>query len=99
MNKLGYVYIMSNTHRTVLYIGVTSDLENRVYEHENGIMDGFTKKYNCQDLIYYEILDDIGSAIAREKAMKKWNREWKERQIKEMNPNLKRLNDQVFRFN
>lgn len=96
---MGYVYVMSNTQRTVLYIGVTSDLENRVYEHENGEMDGFAKKYNCHDLIYYEILDDIESAIRREKAMKKWNREWKEKQIKEMNPNMKRLNDQVFRFN
>jgi len=99
MQKLGYVYIMSNVHRTVLYIGVTSDLENRVYEHEEGVIDGFTKKYNCHDLIYYEILDDIELAIRREKAMKKWNRAWKERQIKEMNPDMKRLNDQVFRFN
>ena len=68
---------MSNIHRTVLYIGVTSDLENRVYEHDSDIMEGFKKKYNCHDLIYYEILDDIESAIAREKALKKWNREWK----------------------
>lgn len=79
MQKLGYVYIMSNTHRTVLYIGVTSDLETRVYEHENGVTSGFTKRYNCKDLIYYEVLSDIESAIAREKAMKNWNRAWKER--------------------
>ena len=70
---------MSNTHRTVLYIGVTSDLETRVYEHENGVTGGFTKRYNCKDLTYYEVLSDIESAIAREKAMKKWNRAWKER--------------------
>ncbi len=99
MQKGGYVYIMSNVHRTVLYIGVTSDLESRVYEHESGLNKGFTKKYNCVDLIYYEIFDDIESAIAREKAMKKWNREWKERQIKTLNPELKRLNEEVFRFN
>ena len=89
MQKLGYLYIMSNTHRTVLYIGVASDLEQRVYEHENGIIKGFTSKYNCHDLIYYEVFDDIESAIARERAMKKWNRNWKERQIKEMNPDMK----------
>ena len=99
MQKLGYVYIMSNPHRTVLYIGVTSDLEQRVYEHEEGAAEGFTKRYNCTDLIYYEILDDIESAIAREKAIKKWNREWKERQIREINPEMKRLNNEVFRFN
>ncbi len=99
MQKLGYVYVMSNVNRKVLYIGVTSDLETRVYEHENSLVDGFTKKYNCHDLVYYEVFDDIGSAIAREKAMKKWNREWKERQIKEINPEMKRLNEQVFRFN
>ncbi|MFT6871659.1 MAG: putative endonuclease [Roseivirga sp.] len=99
MQKGGYVYIMSNFYRMVLYIGVTSDLESRVYEHESGLNKGFTKKYNCVDLIYYEILDDIESAIAREKAMKKWNREWKERQIKTLNPDMKRLNEEVFRFN
>jgi len=90
---------MSNTHRTVLYIGVTSDLETRVYQHETGLHKGFTKTYNCHDLVYYEIFDDIESAIAREKAMKKWNREWKERQIKTLNPEMRRLNEEVFRFN
>ena len=99
MPKGGYTYIMSNVHRTVFYIGVTSDLETRVYEHETGLGKGFTKKYNCVDLIYYEIFDDIESAIAREKAMKKWNREWKERQINTLNPEMKRLNEEVFRFN
>ncbi len=90
---------MFNPHRTVLYIGVTSDLEQRVYEHEEGAAEGFTKRYKYTDLIYYEILDDIESAIAREKAIKKWNREWKERQIREINPEMKRLNNEVFRFN
>ena len=90
---------MSNKYRTVLYIGVTSDLESRVDQHERGVYDGFTKKYNCIDLVYYEIFDSIESAIGREKAMKKWNRAWKERKIEEMNPKMKRLNETVFRFN
>lgn len=63
---------MSNVHRTVLYIGVTFDLESRVYEHESSLNKSFTKRYNCIDLIYYETFDAIESAIAREKAMKKW---------------------------
>lgn len=80
-------------------IGVTSDLESRVYEHESGVTGGFTKRYNCKDLIYTEVLDDIESAIAREKAMKKWNRAWKERQIREKNPEMLRLNDDVQGYN
>jgi putative endonuclease len=99
MKKGGYVYIMSNTHRTVLYIGVTSNLEMRVYQHETSFYKGFTKKYNCHDLIYYEIFDGIEPAIAREKAMKKWNRLWKERQIKTLNPEMKRLNNEISSFN
>lgn len=99
MAKGGYVYIMSNSHRTTLNIGVTSDLETRVYEHENGLTHGFTSKYNCHDLIYYEFFGDIESAIAREKAMKKWKRAWKKRQIKEMNPEMKRLNEEIEDFN
>ncbi|KYG75803.1 GIY-YIG nuclease family protein [Roseivirga spongicola] len=99
MGKNGYVYIVSNTHRTMFYIGVTSDLESRAYQHENGLMKGFSKKYNCVDLIYYEVFNHIEPAIAREKVLKKWKREWKERIILEMNPEMRRLNDEVFRFN
>lgn len=99
MGKNGYVYIMSNTHRTVLYIGVTSDLETPVYQHESRYFDGFSKKYNYVDLIYYEVYDHIEPAIARERALKKWKREWKERMIQEKNPEMKRLNEEVFRFN
>ena len=97
--KGGYVYIMSNKNRTVLYIGVTSNLQSRVLQHETGAYGGFTKQYNCSDLLYYEFFDHIESAIVREKAMKKWNREWKNNLIKEFNPGLKRLNEQIDGFN
>lgn len=86
MDKQGYVYIMTNKPDGVLYIGVTSNLVKRVFEHRNGLVDGFTSKYNCKLLVYYEQFDDIRFAIAREKAMKKWNRSWKRRRINEMNP-------------
>ena len=97
--KGGYIYIMSNKNRTVLYIGVTYDLQTRVLQHEAGTYGGFTKQYNCSDLLYYEFFYHIESAIAREKAMKKWNRVWKDNLIKEFNPELKRLNEQIDGFN
>ena len=99
MPRGGYVYIMSNKTRTVLYIGVTADLERRVDEHRNGIGSVFTKKYGCKYIIYYEVFDDIESAIAREKALKKWNRRWKEELITAFNPKLRDLWDQIARFN
>ena len=90
---------MSNKTRTVLYIGVTADLERRVDEHRNGIGSVFTKKHGCKYIIYYEVFDDIESAIAREKALKKWNRRWKEELITAFNPKLRDLWDQIARFN
>jgi len=80
-----YVYIMASFSGTI-YIGVTNDLIRRTLEHKNGIVDGFTKKYNCKKLIYYEYFTDINSAIEREKVLKKWRREKKENLIKTMNP-------------
>jgi putative endonuclease len=65
-----YVYIMSNQNNTVLYTGVTSDLKRRVYEHKEKLVSGFTKKYNITKLVYYEIVEDINSAIEREKKIK-----------------------------
>ena len=99
MSKGGYVYIMSNVRRNVLYIGVTSDLETRVYQHQNGEGTTFTKKYNCHYLVYYEVFDDILSAIVREKQMKKWDRAWKDNLIKTFNPDLKDLSSQIDGFN
>ncbi len=93
--KGGYVYIISNSGRTVLYIGVTNNLYNRVQEHNNGVSSVFTKKYNCTDLLYYQFFEHIKTAIEREKKMKKWNRDWKDKLIKEFNPNLVDLSDTV----
>ena len=87
-----YVYIVSNKTRTVLYTGVTSDLEKRVYEHENKLTEGFSKKYNCTDLIFYEPTTDVYSAIAREKEIKAWRRSKKDELIQSFNPSLKKLN-------
>ena len=73
----GYVYIMASERNGTLYIGVTSNLEQRVYEHREGLTDGFSKRYGCKLLIWYKEHEDIGSAIQREKTMKQWYRIWK----------------------
>ena len=65
-----FIYIMTNKNKTVLYIGVTGDFPNRIFEHENGIIPGFTKKYNCHYLVYYEHFQNINEAIDREKKLK-----------------------------
>ena len=95
MAKGGYIYIMSNKNRTVLYIGVTSNLFNRANEHKDGIGSIFTSKYNCVDLIYFKFYETIEEAIQREKKMKKWNRSWKDKLLKEFNPNLVDLTQTV----
>ena len=81
-----FVYIMSNKPKGTLYIGVTSNLARRVYEHKCGLVDGFTKKYQLKTLVYYEIHDDIRIAIQREKSLKRWLRSWKIDLIEQMNP-------------
>ena len=86
--KTFYVYFVSNPNRTVLYIGVTNNLERRVLEHKAKSIPGFTKKYNCVDLVYYEQVSDIKAAIQREKQLKKWNRIKKLNLIKAFNPKL-----------
>jgi putative endonuclease len=93
--KGGYIYIMSNKLRTTLYIGVTSNLINRVNQHKNNNGSSFTTKYKCHDLIYYECFELIESAIEREKQLKKWNRVWKEDLIKLFNPQLKDLSGDI----
>ena len=87
----GYVYLMTNKRDTVIYTGVTSDLRKRVYEHREGLAEGFTKKYNVKKLVYYEIADDIESAIAREKQIKAGSRKKKIDLVKSMNPAFKDL--------
>ena len=91
-----YVYMMANTHNNVLYIGVTNNLIRRVYEHKNNLIDGFTKKYNCHKLVWFQQTNDVIAAITQEKRMKKWKREYKENVIRDMNPEWKDLyNDLV----
>ena len=90
-----YVYITTNKHKNVLYTGVTSNLGQRVAQHENGHYDGFTKKYNCHFLVYFEHFNDIKLAIAREKQIKKWRREKKIKLITSFNPEWRFLNDDV----
>ena len=81
-----FVYILSNWDDSVLYIGVTSNLPRRLYEHRNGMVEGFTKKYNVHKLVYYENTNDVYSAISREKQLKKWSRSKKNTLISQMNP-------------
>ena len=89
-----YIYIMAND-RPTLYIGVTSDLVKRVYEHKEELTGGFTKKYGLKKLIYFEVFDDIRDAIQREKQLKHWNREWKLQLIIKTNPGLKDLYPEI----
>ncbi len=93
--KGGYVYIVSNPKRTVLYTGVTSNLYSRATDHKNGRGGTFSSKYVCTDLIYFEFIDDIESAILREKQIKKWKRAWKERLINEFNPSWRDLYNEI----
>ncbi|WP_258101288.1 GIY-YIG nuclease family protein [Marinoscillum pacificum] len=92
--KPGYVYIMSNKNRTVLYIGMTNNLVARVLQHRSN-ESNYTSKYKCYDLIYWEYFQRISDAIGREKQLKNWHREWKWNLIKEMNPNLKDLFEEI----
>ena len=81
-----YVYIMASKKNGTLYIGVTSDLIRRVYEHKNNLTDGFTKKYIIHNLVYFEVFEDLIEAIKKEKQMKLWKRYWKIKQINKVNP-------------
>jgi putative endonuclease len=83
-----YVYLLANKRNGTLYVGVTSDLIKRVYEHKNNLGSGFTQKYDVHSLVYFEVADDIHSAIRREKQIKKWNRAWKIELIEKNNPDL-----------
>ncbi len=79
------VYILASKRNGTLYIGVTSDLVQRVWQHKNDVVEGFTKKYCVHSLVYYELHDDMENAILREKRLKKWNRDWKLRLIEAKN--------------
>ena len=89
--KSGFVYIMANRKNGTIYIGVTSDLTARVYAHREGLVEGFTKRYGCKLLVWFEAFDDIQQARQRELRMKEWKRAWKVRLIEETNPDWRDL--------
>jgi putative endonuclease len=91
MERQPAVYILASKRNGTLYIGVTSDLQKRSWEHKNDLFDGFTKKYGVHQLVYYELHDNMVSAITREKQLKKWNRAWKLELIDQGNPDWKDL--------
>ena len=88
---MNFVYILANWNDSVLYIGVTSNLPNRLYQHKHGLADGFTKKYNVHKLVYYEEAPYLQSAIAREKQLKGWTRAKKNALVSAMNPTWRDL--------
>jgi putative endonuclease len=91
----GWVYIMTNWPNGTLYIGVTSDLPHRVWEHREGLIEGFTKRYGLTRLVFFERHDDIRTAIQREKSLKSWRRAWKVRLIVATNPGWDDLYDRL----
>jgi len=88
-----YVYIISNRHHTTLYTGFTNDLARRVYEHKHKLLKGFTAKYNCDKLLYFEEFNSAEDATQREQQLKKYKRHWKENLITEINPEWRDLTE------
>jgi len=95
MDKQFYVYILASKRNGTLYIEITSGLVQRIWQHKNKMVEGFTQKYNVNKLVYYEVHPNAESAITREKQMKKWRRSWKIRLIEEKNPDWKDLYDDI----
>ena len=93
--KQYYIYILTNRKKGVLYIGVTGNLIKRIWEHKNKVINGFSKKYNTDKLVYVENYTDPESAILREKRLKKWKRDWKIKLIESNNPEWKDLYDSL----
>ncbi len=90
-----FIYLLTNKYNRVLYTGVTNDLIRRIYEHKNKLQKGFTKKYNLDRLVYYEMYDDIANAIGREKQIKSWTRKKKNLLIDQFNPEWKDLYEDI----
>jgi len=95
MVKQPCVYALASHRNGTLYIGVTSNLPKRVYEHKNDLADGFSRKYGVHILVWYELHETMEDAIAREKAIKKWNRSWKLELIEKKNPEWRDLYEQI----
>jgi putative endonuclease len=98
MTKYFFVYIIANWNRTTLYVGFTGNIKQRLNQHINKVFEGFTKKYNCSDIIYYEKFDNPNEAIHREKQIKKYSRAKKNTLIEVNNSDYKSLNDSIFRI-
>lgn len=97
MDKSSYVYILANKPYGALYVGVTSDLIKRVWQHREGFVSGFTKDAGTKRLVWYEVHADITQAITREKRIKKWRRDWKVNLIQSMNADWRDLHDEICR--
>jgi len=95
MKDNSYIYFLTNCYNNVLYIGVTNDIVRRIAEHKAKINKGFTYKYNCDKLVYFEVYNLMTDAIAREKQLKNWKREWKNKLINDFNPEWKDLSDEI----
>jgi putative endonuclease len=95
MEKQPCVYLLASNKRGTLYIGITSNLIQRVWQHKNDLVEGFTNDYAVHDLVWYEVHATMESAITREKALKKWNRLWKLRLVEEVNPEWRDLFDEI----
>lgn len=95
MDKQYYVYILTKSRNSTFYVGITSDLQKRIFEHKQKIADGYTKKHDVTQLVYYEIFNDPENAIKREKRLKKWNRAWKMKVIEEKNPDWNDLYEEI----
>jgi len=91
--KTYYVYILANKRNRTLYIGITNDLVRRISEHKSGMIEGFTKKYSIDKLVYYESTTDVSETIAKEKRLKKWKRQWKIDLIENSNPDWRDLSE------
>ena len=91
MEEAGYGYIMASRRNGTLYLGVTSDLTGRVYQHREGLVGGFTKRYGCKQLVWYQAFEDLQAASHGELQRKEWKRAWKLRVIEEMNPQRRDL--------
>lgn len=94
-----YVYILSNKPNGTIYIGVTSDLIKRIYQHKNELTEGFTQRYKIKNLVYYEIFEDVEEAILREKRLKRWRRKWKDELIGKDNPEWNDLYSKILGSN
>ena len=95
MVKQPAVYVLASRRNGTLYVGVTSNLVKRVWEHKNDLVEGFTKKYAVHHLVWYELHDTMESAIQREKALKEWKRQWKIETIERFNPNWSDLYESI----